>query len=169
MKTGGDIRAMLRQVLKRSRMARARPKLKRPFHLMTSALRGLFGDLNNPTHGFDFLFEAGHLPFDWGPPNGYPDSERFWSGFVLPRWNWAATFLDKQAGGGVDIDLPWVDASLGAPKIVDGIDSYLFNGAMTAATKGRLLEFLRSGKKIDKNKIHDAIGLAVASPDFQEY
>ncbi len=169
MKTGGDIQAMLRQVLKRGRMERAQPKLKRPFHLATSALRGLFADLNRPGHLFDYLFAAGHLPFNWGPPNGYPDSEAFWSGFVLPRWNWASTFLNQATGGGVDIDLPFVDPSLSAARIVDGINGYLFNGALTAATEASLLDFLKSGKKIDKNKIHDAIGLAVASPDFQEF
>ena len=68
-----------------------------------------------------------------------------------------------------DLALPFVDANLTAAQIVGNIDVYLFNGAMTAATNESLLDFLKSGKKIDKNRIHDAIGLAVASPDFQEY
>ncbi len=169
MKTGGDIRAMLRVVLKRGRLERARPKLKRPFHLTTSALRGLFARLDNPGHLLESLFGAGHLPFNWPPPNGYPDSQGFWSGFVLPRWNWGATFLDRRAGGGVALELPWVDPSLGAAKIVDGMNLHLFNGAMSEQTSASLLGFLDAGKKLDKNRIHDAIGLAVASPEFQEY
>ncbi len=167
MNTGGDIKAMLRQVLKKGRMERAQPKLKRPFHLMVSALRGLFAGLDRTSHAIDHLFTAGHLPFNWEPPDGYPDSEEFWSGFILPRWNWATTFLD--AGNGVELDLPFVDPSLKPTRIVSDLNAYLFNGALSAATEASLLAFLDSGKKIDKKRIHDLIGLAAASPDFQEY
>ncbi len=169
MRSGGDIKAMLRVILKKGRMGRARPKLKRPFHLSISALRGLFAELRSPGHLLEHLYAAGHLPFNWPPPNGYPDSEGFWSGFVLPRWNWAATFLDKRSGGGVDLDLAWIDPALGADRIVDGINDHLFNGALSPETEAGLLEFLRAGKKLDTSRIHDAIGLAIASPDFQEY
>jgi uncharacterized protein (DUF1800 family) len=168
MKTGGDIKAMLRQVLKKSRMQKAKPKLKRPTHLTVSAMRGLFAQLNNPSHLFETLFQAGHLPFNWEPPNGYPDSEEFWSGFILPRWNWATTFLNQEADSGVAVDLPFVDPSLSAKQIVSEIDRYLLNGAMTPATGAALTDFL-TAKKIDKNRIRDTIGLAVASPEFQEY
>ena len=113
-------------------------------------------------------FEAGHLPFNWEPPNGYPDSEAFWSGFILPRWNWATTFLSQESGGGVALDLDWVNPALSAKRIVGEINRYLFNGAMTPATEDSLIDFL-SAKKIDKNRIRDTIGLAVASPEFQEY
>lgn len=168
MATGGDIKAMLRQVLKKGRMEKAKPKLKRPMHLTVSAMRALFAQLNSPAHLFETLFEAGHLPFNWEPPNGYPDSEAFWSGFILPRWNWATTFLNQATGSGVNIDLPFVDGSLPAARIVGEINTYLFNGAMTPGTESSLTDFLTSAK-IDKNRIRDAIGLAVASPEFQEY
>ncbi len=167
MNTGGDIKAMLRQVLRKSRLKKAKPKLKRPFHLMISALRGLFAGLDDPGHMINYLFAAGHLPFDWEPPDGYPDSEEFWSGFILPRWNWATTTLN--GGGGVALDLPFIDASLAPKKIVGDLNAYLFNGALAEPTEAGLLAFLESGKKIDKKRIHDLIGLAIASPDFQEY
>lgn len=37
---------------------------------------------------------------------------------------------------------------------------------MSDDTRQSLIDFLEGGKKIDTSRIHDAIGLAVASPDF---
>ena len=167
-RTGGDIKAMLRQILSKKRMKKATPKLKRPFHLITSAARALQADVGRPTQMLDALFQAGHLPFDWEPPDGYPDSESFWSGYILPRWNWAATFLGAGPAGGVSVDLPFIDPSLSPNRVMAAIKAQLFNGALSAGTEAGLLDFLKAGK-LDKSRIHDAIGLAVASPDFQEY
>jgi uncharacterized protein (DUF1800 family) len=168
LESGGDLRKMVRKILKKNKMKSAKPKLKRPLHLQTSALRALFAEVGHPGYLVEQLLRAGHLPFDWAPPNGYPDSEGYWSGFILPRWNFAATFLWKKAGAAIRFELPFVDASLPLPEVVAGIDTFLFNGGMTEATRRTLLEFLATGK-LSQNLIHDAIGLAVAAPEFQEY
>ncbi len=167
-KTGGDIRAMLETVLRKNRTKRAKPKLKRPLHLTVSTLRALFAELANPSYLVEQLHLAGHLPYAWSPPNGYPDSEGYWSGFILARWNFGTTFLDPGRRTGIEIDLPFLDGGLGAAEIVRQIDGALMNGAMGDATRQWLEDFLGSGAP-DRKRILDAIGLAVASPEFQEY
>ncbi len=166
--TGGDIRAMLRSVLRRNRMKRAKPKLKRPLHLMVSTLRALTAELENPSYLIEQLLLTGHLPYAWSPPNGYPDSEGYWSGFILARWNFATTFLQPGRRTGIEVDLPFLDAGLDAGEVVAEIDRALMSGAMGDATRRSLEDFLGPGDP-DRKRILDAIGLAVAAPEFQEY
>ncbi|MFQ5350977.1 MAG: DUF1800 domain-containing protein, partial [Thermoanaerobaculia bacterium] len=158
--TGGDIKAMLRGVLQKDRIANSKPKLKRPLHLMVSAMRVLSAELVNPRYLVEQLFLTGHLPFDWPPPNGYPDSEGYWSGLVLPRWNFASTFLARERSG-IRTDRSLFDPSFSAEKLVATMDSVLFNCTMSEKTIAELTAFLDGGK-INKHRIRDALGLAVA-------
>ena len=81
MRSGGDIREMLRVVLRRNRMAKATPKLKRPLHLSVSAIRALMGEVSNPRYLLGWLHSVGHLPFAWPMPNGY---KSHWEEFAVP-------------------------------------------------------------------------------------
>lgn len=104
--SGGDIRVMLRAVLLDSEVRQAAPaKLKRPNEFLAGALRGL-----EVTPGavvvreiFESLQAAGHLPFQWPAPNGYPDIRGYWqssTGFLM-RFNtaleWSARFSARSA------------------------------------------------------------------------
>ena len=155
-------------VLARRRMTSAKPKLKRPFHLLVSTFRALFAELDDVSYPLDQLFAAGHLPFNWAPPNGYPDSEGYWSGFVLPRWNFAATFLAPDGGAGVRVDPRLLREGWPVARIVRTLDQTLLHGRMSKATKSALTGFL-TGREINDQVLADAVGLAVASPEFQEY
>lgn len=63
--------------------------MKRPLETSVSALRALDADFTPvPDNSdawtttelfFSDLQRAGHRPFRWGPPNGYPDSMKAWS------------------------------------------------------------------------------------------
>ena len=63
---------------------------------------------------------------------------------------------------------PFVDPALSPARIARDIGRQLFNGAMSAQTELSLVAFLEDGK-LDKERIRDAIGLAISSPEFQEY
>lgn len=61
-------------------------KNRRPFELIAAALRGLGSDWT-PKVGdsrtdslFYLLTSAGHVPYEWPAPNGYPDTFLAWSG-----------------------------------------------------------------------------------------
>ncbi len=167
MRSDGDIRAMLRVVLRRNRMAAAPPKLKRPFHLAASGVRALMGEIENPRYLLAWLSSVGHLPFAWPAPNGYPDSEGYWSGLMLPRWNHAAD-LPFAKKSGVRIDPSLIDPTLSAGRLVRLINNRLFNGALSESSQAGVLSFLEA-KPIDKSRIRDAIGLALSAPEFQQY
>jgi uncharacterized protein (DUF1800 family) len=93
--TGGDIKAMLRTIFTSSEFAgSAGAKLKRPQEMMVGALRAcgltqvdalantnVFGfAIANPNGTlYQGLLQAGHLPFNWVPPNGYPDRASYWA------------------------------------------------------------------------------------------
>ncbi len=165
--TGGDIRDMVRTALARTRMQSATTKLKRPFHLAVSAIRAMGAEIGDARFVLQSLRSAGHIPFDWDPPNGYPDSAEYWSGFILPRWNFGATLFGGDRNGfSVDAGL---DDPNGTPNsIVNRLDDALLGGTMTKATRTQIKGYLSSGN-LNRQRVQDAIGLTISSPEFQEY
>ena len=166
-KTGGDIRKMLETILKKKRMRRAEPKLKRPFHLIVSALRVLNAELDNSRVLFEDLYATGHLPFAWSPPNGYPDSRNYWVGFLLPRWNFAGNLADGNSG--LDIEPSFLDVSMKPSEITDQINEHMFNGKLSAASRIAIEEFVAAAGDLTNKKLVDALRLGLSSPEFQDY
>ena len=92
--SGGDIKAMLRLILNSPEFAASHgAKQKRPLEAMVGAMRAcginsfdaalntkLFGTPVASPKGtlFTGLVKAGHEPFGWVPPNGYPDVAAYW-------------------------------------------------------------------------------------------
>ncbi len=164
----GDIQAVVREVLKRGRIERSEPKLKRPFHLAVSSLRALEARIESPQFTLDSLFAAGHLPFTWRPPNGFPDSEGYWSGYITPRWNFSAV-LPHQQQSGVDVSQgPFLRPELNAGQLARRLDILLLDETMSQPTRAELRMFLER-RPIDEGRVREAMGLALASPDFQRY
>jgi uncharacterized protein (DUF1800 family) len=166
-RTGGSIRAMLRSILKRGWMARATPKLKRPFHLMVSGVRAMFAGADDPWYLVDQLDQSGHLPFSWSPPNGYPDARGYWSGFLLPRWNLLTTMLEPDTSG-VQTDLSYLDALRTPQGLVQQINWLVANGTLSEATLTALRTYLRAAP-LSPERTREAVALALSSPDFQDY
>ncbi len=165
--TGGDIPEMLRGILSWGQLASATPKLKRPYHLAISAMRATFARVENPLLLLSALDRAGHVPYTWPPPNGFPDSQGYWSGFVLPRWN-LATLAATAESAGIHIDLPFLDPSLDARDLSAILDLLLTQGTMTPETGTAVVDFLESRPQTQAT-VREAIGLVIASPKFQNY
>ncbi len=164
--TGGNIRSMVRAALSETRMQTASPKLKRPFHLAVSSLRALGADVGNPFGVLDHLADAGHELFAWTPPNGYPDSAEYWSGFVLPRWNFAANLFDEDFETTVDAAVD--DPAGPVSKIVERLNVVLLTGTMTDTTRDVIEGYLGKGR-LTRRRVREVIGLVLTSPEFQEY
>jgi hypothetical protein len=108
----------------------------------------------------------GQIPFNWNPPNGYPQSFEFWSPLVLPRWNFAFSLPNGSVGGAtVDIAALLAGANT-AQKIADRLDLLVFGGEMPAADKAAIVTYLMPDPVTSTTKIRDAFGLALASPGF---
>jgi hypothetical protein len=158
---------MLRAILKRGWMATATPKLKRPFHLMVSALRAMFSGADDPYYLLDQLDVAGHSPFAWSPPNGYPDARGYWSGFLLPRWNFLTALLDPETSS-VQTDLSYLDPAMTPQALTQQIHWLVSNGTLTESTQAAIRAYLRNGTRTPE-RIREALALALSSPDFQDY
>jgi uncharacterized protein (DUF1800 family) len=166
-RTGGNLRRMLRTVFTPAWMESATPKLKRPFHLVVSALRALGAEVTDPYVLLGELQAMGQLPFTWSPPNGYPDTRGYWSGFLLPRWSFAARLMEETASG-VRINLSDLSPGLSPSVLVRQIDRKVASGTLSEPTREAIRAFLRSGPKTPA-RIREAVGLALASPEFQDY
>lgn len=176
LSSGGDIKAMIRAALRPSVLADAPPKVKRPFHLIVSALRSLKVSVTGAwgTSVRGQLAAAGHLPFWWNQPNGYPDSDQFWSGAMIPRWNFGSRMMSSESNylgglpGLVVDDLAFFSNMTSVDQMIFQINKALFGYEMPVTDRTRLTQFLMVNPA-DRRRRREAIGLAISSPAFQWY
>lgn len=169
----GDIKAVLRTLFSNIDPNTAPPKLKRPVHLFASALRAAGATIaGSPTsYGSDLRNQyaaAGHEPFSWGTPDGWPDKLESWSGLLLPRWNFGSLLLNGNLNGvSVDVNVMLAGA-MTAQQVADRIDRVMFGGAMPSQEKALIRDYLLPDNPEDVRK-REAVALAIASPAFQWY
>jgi uncharacterized protein (DUF1800 family) len=168
----GDIKAMLRTMLTPNNIYSAPLKYKRPFHLFISTIRamGPLASINTTGTIRTQLTKAGHALFSWGPPDGYPDTTEYWSGLILPRWNWCASVAVNGVSG-VTMNASGTGGLLTsastASAIMNVIDQTIFAGEMNPSEKARIQSFLPASGTITTTQKNDALGLAFSSPQFQ--
>ncbi len=168
LSSGGNIPAMIRVILTPANLAAAPAKHKRPFHFVTSALRGL-----NPTVkgvaavAGSRLSLLGQQPFLWATPDGYPDNVQFWSGLVMQRWGFG-DYIAALATGDVVVD-PTPFMSINTPDgIATSISSLMFGGEMPARTYDGLKAYLAAGT-LNSARVRETLALAINSSAFQWY
>lgn len=167
--TNGDIKAMLRRVLRPERLAAAPRKLKRPMHLFISSLRTLPITVNALNGLRSQLQPVQHQPYAWGAPDGYPDRVGYWQGNFLPRMSWGSTVgSNAVAGIVVDITAFYNGATASAQQVVDRINERCLLGRMLDVEKSELLEYIGAGTPT-LSKRTDALGIAIGGPSFQWY
>lgn len=164
--TGGDIRAMVRVILRQGRLRAAPAKFKRPYHLVTSTLRAVNADVRRSRGLTGLLERVGQLPMLWETPDGYPDKLEHWVGLQLARWNVGFSVMNNEVGSGINILELLGDARMPA-DIVDRIDALLFGGEMTESLRDELIGFLPG--QPNEAQVRDAFALALASPSYQWY
>jgi hypothetical protein len=164
--TGGDIKAMVRAVLSENWLSQAPPKLKRPYHYAISTLRAVPSQVNE-FWGIRYKLDLmGHQPFGWPAPNGYPASVGFWSGLLLPRWNFGATIY--QQSGHIEFDLSEFEGDFTPEEFVRKIAKVFFGGRIPKADKRALIEYIEMNPYSNYRKL-EALGLAVSMSGFQWY
>jgi uncharacterized protein (DUF1800 family) len=166
--TGGDVRAMVRASLDFAYLQQAPAKLKRPFHFLVSALRGLgatagtgVGTANRQLVGM------GQPLFQWLTPEGYPDTVEYWAGTLLPRWN-AAVNLAVINNAEMAVDVTRLQALGTADAVAAEIGRMMFGGELQDRLREELVAYLRPAPT-NSARIREALGLAVASSPFQWY
>lgn len=167
-KTKGDIKSLLRVILKSDEFIASRGVLlKRPFRFVVSALRATAADTSAQAVVTEWLQRMGQPLFQYPTPDGYPDNEKAWVGSLLWRWNFALAL----AGGhmpDVSVDFDNLRHSLGEKKIAKHTPS-------AAESADRLFAHFTGRKSTPEeldavrsvNHEGDMIGLMLASPAFQ--
>ncbi len=173
----GDIRQVLRTLLTHPEFENAPPKLKRPFELVTSLLRGLNASFDGNAELIYLLQRMGNRPFAWTTPDGYPDTAPEWSGGMLHRWNFALdTLANKIPGVKADI---WEIAERGkvdkdARDMLRFFGRLLLHRDLTPTDEQTIWQFVASDGNSPNLKnesgrqiMVEALGLLAASPAFQ--
>lgn len=166
--SGGDIKAMLRVVLSEHWIEQAPPRLKRPFDLLTSAIRALGGSISNFWSVQYFLELMGHHPFYWAPPDGYPDNTNYWSGFLLPRWRFGGWLVTGQSIS-VPINLtPFFSFGMTVETFLDQVDRILFTWGLRDDERAILRDYINEDPESDYRRL-EALGVAIGMMRFQWY
>ncbi len=166
--SGGDIKQMIRVALRPQHLANAAPKLKRPFHHFISAFRALGANVTSTIDTRNLLFSAGHLPYSWQTPDGYPDKLNLWAGNVLSRWNWGQAVATNNLSGSAYDDVAFFAGAVTADERIARIDERLFSGRMPTSEKARISTFMLP-EPVTLARWREAVSLAIASPAFQWY
>ena len=125
-KSDGDLKATLGAILHSDGFKQSLgQKMKRPFELVASALRGVGAETDGGKPILQAMRVMGQPLFSWASPNGYPDATGAWLGAstMLARWNFGmalagnalkGTRVDKNAGTPADLAVQLLGAPLPA-------------------------------------------------------
>jgi uncharacterized protein (DUF1800 family) len=166
--TKGDIKSMLRVVLRQDNLAASPLTLKRPFHYAMGLIRHSAATISGVWSVQEMLNQLGQHPFAWAPPNGYPMEASRWRTGMLARWNAAyEVFADQE----VD-DLHVTRAALlkdanRLDSVLDRIDKVMLMNEMT--TKNR--DYIRNALGSNATAVGKSLnGFAIAAtlPGYQK-
>ena len=166
-KTGGDIKSMIRATLNSAWLRDAPMKLKRPFHLIASALRTTSPLVTNVVNINNQLTTTGQALFIWETPDGYPDKVEYWAGNVMTRWNFAA-FYTALATGEVIVDAASFMKGNTADTTVAAINTRLFGGEIDPALSASLTTYLKAGT-YNAARVRETLALAMSANSYQWY
>ncbi|MCB9858237.1 MAG: DUF1800 family protein [Phycisphaerales bacterium] len=179
-----DIAAMIRVILSQQWIHCGKPKLKRPIHLMASALRSTEAAVSDPGQDGQadrmvggFLERAGHIPFDWPAPDGFSFESSYWVTSLLPRWNFGARLAAVNTAdgkfNGVSINTFITDlANMQFPdatSLVNHLDQVMFGGHMGFSDRAELISYVSGLGAINATVIRECVGLLLGAPSFQLY
>ncbi len=170
----GDIQGMIRSIFNSAETASAPLKYKRPYHMFMSALRATASTITSTSNlRSAHLAAAGHVPFMWSPPDGYPDTLDHWVGLILPRWSFGASLVETTFANdfiqGITFDVnAFFSGTTTAEQMADRINTKLFGGEMATAERDRIRDYLLPDAPT-VNRKREAVGLAIGAPGYQWY
>lgn len=166
--TNGDLKAMIRTILKPEHLFDAALRYKRPYHHFVSALRALPTTITSTSTIRGLLGAAGHRPFFWATPDGYPDNIDYWVGYIIPRWNFGASLMNNNISGLSVNSTEFAGADTDANVLADKINIALFGGEMSTVDRNRVRDYMLPNP-VSNLRLREGIGLAIGSPGFQWY
>ncbi|MBI5361928.1 MAG: DUF1800 domain-containing protein [Planctomycetes bacterium] len=173
--TNGDIKSMIRTVFMPDNVELAapfqQPKLKRPFAFVTSLMRATGATFTTTASAgaqtlLTELVKFGHMPFAWGPPDGYPDREDYWGNAVLPRWNFAARLLDNSLTP-ISVDVTTLFSGVSQAQCAERCNQILMGGRMDPVDVAEVHAFAMSFPSLTTQVKRESLALAASSPSYQ--
>jgi uncharacterized protein (DUF1800 family) len=150
--SGGDIRTTLRALFMHPEVRTGMAlKLKRPNDYAAGILRALDAELDEPVllGLINTLTAAGHLPFTWPAPDGYPDDREHWqstTGF-LARFNSAAQWTSQLRD-----QSPALIEAAEHERLIDQIDALAAAFRPQGLSARELRALLRHGRALPPNE-----------------
>jgi uncharacterized protein (DUF1800 family) len=168
--TGGDIKSLVRTILKSDEFNAARgTKFKRPFNFVVSSLRALGADTHAHSPLIEYLMRMGQGLFQHPTPDGYPDEAQPWLGGLLWRWNFAFALASNQVPS-AQVSLDLLARALEAERARPATATLLahFIGRSGSQQEIQALEdYVSSQRSNDGPHPGELVGLILASPAFQ--
>ncbi|MEA2558752.1 MAG: hypothetical protein QOH06_256 [Acidobacteriota bacterium] len=171
LKSGGQVKPVLKALAESPEFwGSVGDKIKSPFELAASAIRGLDADVKQPRETLRWIADMGQKLYAYQAPTGYPDRAEAWvnTGSLLNRMNFG---LQLAAGRvrGVDFDLKSGTASRDetlrtyAERLLPGRDL-----KPALALLQPMVNDLGLPKKVEgATAVEQVVGVILGSPEFQ--
>jgi uncharacterized protein (DUF1800 family) len=166
-RTNGDIKSMIRDIMRPANLVAAPPKYRQPYQLMLATLRATQPRVTTVAAFRGQLNALGQPLFMWEDPDGYPDRVDWWSGLILQRWNWAS-YLSTRNSAEIAVDVTPLMVVNTADAIAEAINQRVFAGSMSDALKQDVTSYL-ARVAITQSRVREALALAMSSNEFQWY
>jgi uncharacterized protein (DUF1800 family) len=170
MKTGGDIRQMMRAILTSQEFFAAenhRAKIKSPFELAASSVRALGGQTIGSRPIAQFIGKMGQPLYAYQAPTGYPDRAEQWvnTGALLERLNFGlALSSNRVVGTTVDPKVVAGAKATDTKQLMDRAVKVLLNGDVSPETRVILERQLKEGVPV-KGELGDVSAPAIRRTD----
>jgi uncharacterized protein (DUF1800 family) len=161
-------------------------KVRRPFELVTSAVRAMGPDFNLPLgdtfsrYYFYLLYTTGNLPFTWVPPTGFPDRKEVWltTNALVTSWRLVNLLAGVDIQGWRPCDP--AAATPGHLATAEELTDYWIDRALLRsvddASRSRIVDFMAQGAAPDApldlsnpagaDRLRSMVGLILLSPHF---
>ena len=181
MQFSGEIRPVLRHIFMSSEfMASTGQKFRRPLEFFVGMLRVLDARLARPEMVFEMLEMLNHIPFNWPPPNGYPDVAGAWlnTNGLLKRWNLAADFTNfytlEEPAAYMDL-LRGTESAQTVNDLIEAVSHRVFGTKLSSEEAAPFISFvseMRDGNMpltvgLRAQKLAPLYALMLASPFYQ--
>jgi len=179
--TDGEIRDVLRHIFTSQEFLQSvGQKFRRPLEFFIGALRVIGAVFSEEEPLYNALRQLNQIPYNWPPPNGYPDTATTWlnTNGLLTRWNIASrltcTFADRHSPVRVDLN-----ADLGNPAtaadLVQAVAYRVFGFNLSPEQAQPFVDYVADGDGaqtpmttgLRARKLASLYGLMLASPQYQ--
>ena len=171
--TGGDMRALLWQIVRSPEFwdhDAVGAKIKTPFELALSSVRGLDADVRNPRELVRWIERMGQPLYRYQAPTGFPDRADMWvnAGSLLHRMNFGLSLAAGEVKG-VRVDLAGLSGGRAAQSIDGAIEAWaaiLLPERDLGGTVNALRPVVEQPDE-QISKPSQVVGLILGSPEFQ--